>query len=566
MSSFGERFLFFSTQPRNPIVIKRILKVVKKYNLDGKQYTKELQKEFYKDYTIESPNKGGNSKNKELAGRQLLTRAPQSLGFLQARTRKSLKITEAGKALLDDNLYEDVILHQMLKFQLPSPLHHESKKNKGFFNIKPFLELTRLINTLGYLTYKELTIYGMMLTNYRDFDKTVDSIRSYRMRRNAVKGVKDLREFDYAEQLRVFKDKYSDELAKGDYKTRESVTNTAEAYMSKKIDNWNDYADAIYRLLHESGLFVATGFRTMRISDKRQAEVDFILKNVSREPIPESTTREAFDQYMFNPMIPRLLNDDRNSLEHYLDSIRIEYKPDSSLYSLKKKVNVYRTQKRQEVVSQISNQLKKREASDINDILDTYKTIRKRGTRDAPTLMEWNTWRAVTMIDHGDIHGNFVTDDQGTPRHTAGGGKGDIVGNYSNFNIVYEVTMSTGKTQYNMESEPVTRHVGNLQKSSKMPAYGIFIAPKLNPEVIQYFYISTLTKSNTFGGRVGVVPLSLDDFITFYKGAAKKVLSEIDLKNLCDFSIKKAKESLMDDRTVEEWYKDVRNYVLALAK
>lgn len=66
MSSFGERFLFFSTQPRNPIVIKRILKVVKKYNLDGKQYTKELQKEFYKDYTIESPNKGGNSKNKEL--------------------------------------------------------------------------------------------------------------------------------------------------------------------------------------------------------------------------------------------------------------------------------------------------------------------------------------------------------------------------------------------------------------------------------------------------------------------------------------------------------------------
>lgn len=44
MSSFGERFLFFSTQPRNPIVIKRILKVVKKYNLDGKQYTKELQK------------------------------------------------------------------------------------------------------------------------------------------------------------------------------------------------------------------------------------------------------------------------------------------------------------------------------------------------------------------------------------------------------------------------------------------------------------------------------------------------------------------------------------------
>ena len=566
MSSFGERFLFFSTQPRSPIVVKRILKVVKKYKLNGKQYTNELQKEFYKDYTIESPNKGGKSKDKELAGRQLLTRAPQALGFLQVRPGKQLLITEAGEAFLDDNLYEDAILHQMLKFQLPSPLHHESKKNKGFFKIKPFLELTRLINTLGYLTYKELMIYGMMLTDYHNFDATVDSIKSYRMRRKAAKGTEDLNKFDRAEQLRVFKDKYSDELAKGNYKTRESVTDTAESYMNKKIDNWEDYTDAIYRLLHESGLFVATGFRTIRISDKRQAEVNFILKNIPRDPIPESTPREEFDQYMFNPAIPKLLNDNKNSLEHYLDSIKVKYKSDSSLYSLKKKVNIYRTQKRKEVVSQIANQLKKRETSDINDILNIYKTIQKRETKDAPTLMEWNTWRAVTMINHGDIHGNFVTDDQGTPLHTAGGGKGDIVGNYSNFNIIYEVTMSTGKTQYNMESEPVTRHVGNLQKSSKIPTYGIFIAPKLNPEVINYFYVSALAKSNTFGGKVGVIPLSLNDFITFYKGAAKKALSETDLKKLCDYSMNKAKENLLDDRTTEEWYKDVRHYVLTLAK
>src|SRR5699024_5991291 len=168
-------------------------------------------------------------------------------------------------------------------------------------------------------------INEMMLTDYHNFDATVDSIKSYRMRRKAAKGTEDLNKFDRAEQLRVFKDKYSDELAKGNYKTRESVTDTAESYMNKKIDNWEDYTDAIYRLLHESGLFVATGFRTIRISDKRQAEVNFILKNIPRDPIPESTPREEFDQYMFNPAIPKLLNDNKNSLEHYLDSIKVKY-------------------------------------------------------------------------------------------------------------------------------------------------------------------------------------------------------------------------------------------------
>ena len=40
---------------------------------------------------------------------------------------------------MKEALFEDVMIHQLLKFQLPSALHKETKnKNEGRFNIKPF--------------------------------------------------------------------------------------------------------------------------------------------------------------------------------------------------------------------------------------------------------------------------------------------------------------------------------------------------------------------------------------------------------------------------------------------
>lgn len=571
MSTFNERFIFFSTNPRSPLKVQLVLKVIRDFHLQGKPYTKKLQAEFYKDYTTASPDKGGQSKLPEFSGRQLLTRAPQALGFIRARTRYNLEITKAGEAFLDDDLFEDTLLHQMLKFQLPSPLHHERKgKNKGMFKIKPFLEITRLINTLKYLTYEELTIYGMTLIDYRNFSKTVAAIKGYRVRRKAIKDSKgeSLDDFYKKEKLRVFKQIYHDQLIKGDFKTRESVTSTAQEYMNKKTRNWNDYTDAIFRVLHESGLFVATDYRTIRVSPQRQAEVDYILKNVPREPLPEDTPRESFDDYMFNPKIPKLLHDNRKNIIHYLEKLGVKYDTDSSLEVLKKQAHIYLVKKREEVIKGITKQLKQRKVSDITNILDIYDSIKKKKIQDAPTMMEWNTWRAVTMIDNGDIRGNFVTDDQGAPRHTAGGGQGDIVGKYGKFNIVYEVTLSTGNTQYKMESESVARHVGGLKKSSNIPTYGMFIAPKLNPEVVHYYYITSLVGAEPYSGATSVIPLSLDDFITFFKKASENVLSENDLKEICEYAKQKAKKILYSDEKDKSklWYKKVLQHITIVSK
>ncbi|MGV3202634.1 AlwI family type II restriction endonuclease [Limosilactobacillus reuteri] len=566
MSSFKERFLFFSTHPRNPKLIKLILQVIKDNGLNNQDYNEDVQAAFYRYYTKASASKGGNSKNPDLAGRQLLTRAPQALGFLRTRKGHDLEISEAGNLLLDNDLYEDVLLHQLLKFQLPSPLHHEAENNTGLFCIKPFLEILRLTDTLGYLTYKEFLIYGMMMTDYHQFNDTVNQIKDYRNRRNVIKGHKSLKDFDHQEQLQIFKYKYHDLIERGDFKTRESKTPDIESFTKKKISNWRDYADAIFRALRETGLFVLSGGKTLSISSKRADEVAYILQNVQRTPVSEEKSRDDFDTYMFDPTQPKLLNDNLQRIKQQLNSLNIKFSSTASVYELKKELAKHRFNQRQNTVSRMVDRLKQRRREDIQDIIKTYEAIKNKDVVDRSTMMEWNTWRAVTMLDHGNIKGNFIPDDQGNPISTASGNQGDIIGDYGDFYIVYEVTLATGHTQYKMEGEPVTRHVGTLQKSSHRPAFGFFIANRLNPTTIQYFYTSSVMVSDLYSGSTSVIPLGLDDFIKFFKGAANKVLSEQDLQSLCEYAMNTARENMINGKPMESWYKDVRKHALQMVE
>lgn len=189
MAKFGERFLLGFTSPRSPQLISDYIKIIKKYNLAGKNYNSDLQELFYHVLSSEKVAgvDAGNAKNKALAGRDKLTRMPQALGFLITQNNKKFQVTEAGSLLVNKDLFSDIMLHQILKYQLPSVLHREQETNKGRFNIKPFLELIRLINELNYLTYNEFLTYGMTFIDYHDFEKVVEDILKYRKQRECVK-------------------------------------------------------------------------------------------------------------------------------------------------------------------------------------------------------------------------------------------------------------------------------------------------------------------------------------------------------------------------------------------
>jgi hypothetical protein len=61
--------------------------------------------------------------------------------------KPKIKITEVGERLLSGKRTSEVIAKQLFKFQLPSP-YHKISADRGF-NIKPYLELLRLVKELG---------------------------------------------------------------------------------------------------------------------------------------------------------------------------------------------------------------------------------------------------------------------------------------------------------------------------------------------------------------------------------------------------------------------------------
>lgn len=561
MANFGERFLLGFTSPRSPHLISEYIKVIDNNDLDGKTYNAEFQTKFYE---VLSKNKvageeAGRAKNKAFAGRDKLTRMPQALGFFITQSGKSFRVTEAGWLLEDDDLFEDVLLHQILKYQLPSRLHKEKETNKGFFYIKPFLELIRLIYTLEYLSYKELLIFGMTLTDYRNFDETVEKILKYRVKRKEIKKRnQSLRIFDYNVQLEVFKELYGDIIEAGNIKTRESKTKTPEEYMKKKIANWGDYTDSYFRLLRASGLVVYSEGRSLSISPERKKEVEYILKNVAREIEPVNCSRDEFDRYISNPYIPSLLNDNKETLHRKLVEIGIVVDKGLTVFDLKKELSKRRSTLKEMKITQQKNELRNRSQKDIDDILELFKAIRDQQIQPAsmrPTLFEWNVWRAMSMINHGDIQGNFIVDDSGLPISTASGGQSDIVGDYGDFRIGIEVTLSTGKKQYEMEGEPVSRHIGEMQRQK--PSFGLFIANSLNDSVVHHFYTLSHQNSKIYGGVVDVIPMNTDTFIEFFVNATKKEIHPNDLYSIHEFSTAYSRQALIDGKTEEDWHKEV---------
>ncbi len=303
------------------------------------------------------------------------------------------------------------------------------------------------------------------------------------------------------------------------------------------------------------------------LSSERSSEIKYILENIDREIVSVDMKREDFDLYISNPYKPLLLNDDKDNLINTLRSIGSFGNNDEDIYVLKHRLNQQRNLKKQEKVESESLKLKNRYQADIDDILQTFEAISNREIEPAsmrPTFFEWNIWRAMTMINHGDIKGNFTVDDSGMPVSTAGGGQSDIVGDYGEFNIGVAVTLSTGQKQFEMEGEPVSRHIGEMLVEK--PTFGLFIADVLNESVINHFYTLSHQKSKIYNGTVDIIPMNTTTFIEFFKQATNKDINPKDLFSIHEHSIQVSKQMLIEDKTEDDWYKSVIQKVFTVVE
>jgi len=541
--------LFFVTSPRTPF--KTIPEIILwDEELHGKTWNKQTQIEFYHLLRERDFFEGEEAKDKAFAGRDRINRLPKSLGFV---TLPTIGLTEAGKEFIESNNKEEILLRQLLKFQFPSSNHPLGTKAADFY-VKPYLELFRLIRDLGDLAFDELQIFGMQLVNINRYENIVKKIKEFRKEKEEHRGkYRELREkvfFREAYQI------YKNDIDNGNLHTRESKTTTIRSFLIKKISNLRDYADAAVRNLRSTGLVNVTAIgRTLSILPERINDVNYFLETIPREPC-YIYEQDKYEAYLWNASIPKLLSDDKGAI---ISKLQKEFgvKADINL-SINRLKDILNEQIGKRQKDRIEAQVKIiKDYKLYDEIEETYRTMSH--SYEPSLFFEWNTWRAMTMIDGGSIHANLKFDDYGMPMNTALGKMADIECDYGDFDVLVEVSLSSGALQFKMEGEPVPRHIGIHKSKSKKPTYCFFIAPTINPSTIAHFYTLYMTNVEMYGGKCTIIPLTLSTFREMLKQAVSSPNKPTpqNIKGLFEKSQKYVKECMMNDSTELEWYNKI---------
>lgn len=547
--SIDSKVLFITTSPRTPEKMIPEIDLLSK-NFEGKKWNTETQIAFMELLRNENFFNGSGNNDPAFSARDRINRAPKALGFILLEP--TIKLTESGKTLISAKRKEEVFLRQLLKFQIPSPYHTPSEKAADFY-VKPYLEILRLIYTLGTLKFDELMIFGLQLTDYREFDNIVKKIEKFRIDRE--KTSKKYREFKYYAQMNELQEIYSSELAKGETSTRESNIATAKKFLQTKASNMHDYADACIRYLRATGLVSISHIgRSLSILPEKKKDVEFILNNISREPVFIDDKAKFLD-YLGNSELPKLLTDNKDSL---LQKIKEENPTEQiqesvTIHELKEKLDDLIITKREKLIQSQIAEIK--DYKKYDDIQTTFTQIEENDIYDPSLILEWNVWRGMTMLDGGNIKANLKFDDFGNPMSTAQGNMADIVCDYETFGLTVEVTMASGQKQYEMEGEPVSRHLAKFKKETGKEAYCLFVAPTINESCIAHFYGLHNLNISYYGGKSVIVPLPLNVFKKMLEDSFKAsyIPNPEQVKSFFEYSRTVASTS----HSEQEWYNKV---------
>jgi len=515
MAKIGSKVIFVTTSPRAPEKMIPEIQLLNTHFAD-KEWNNENQIAFMELLRDEYFFFGKGAKDPAFSARDRINRAPKALGFVVLSPK--IALTEAGKQLVYSKRKEEVFLRQLLKFQVPSPFHIPTDKATNFW-VKPYLELFRLIRHFGSLKFDKLMIFGLQLVDYRDFYKIVEKIDAFRILKAKNEGNYKKFRVEYLEkELRLI---YKDEIKEGDTKIRETKDKSINTFLKTKASNMRDYADACFRYLRATGMVNVSHIgKSLAIVPEKIIDVDYFLENTKREP-QFYDNESQYINYLGNASIPTLYTDNREHLEQKIKTEfpQLKISSKNSLLELKEIYADNLERRKEQILSKQTKAIKDyRLFGDINTV---FEQIIDSSIYDAPLMLEWNTWRAMTMLDGGNIKANLKFDDFGNPMATAQGNMADIVCDYDDFGVLVEVTMQCGQRQYETEGEPVTRHLAKFKREIKKPAYCLFIAPKINESVIAHFYGLHKLNISYYGGSSTIIPLPLNVFLKMIEDSHK---------------------------------------------
>ena len=550
------KILFFTTSPRTPTkMIPEMELLYEKF--EGKLWNKKSQELFIDELVKSSFFKGvGSSSYKSFSARDRINRAPKALGFVDLKPH--IALTKAGKALIFGKRPQEIFLRQLLKFQLPSPFHIEDKKIEGTFFVRPYLEILRLLKDLEYLTFDELKIFALQITNYHKYDFIKGKIIKFR--ENKVKHRGEYKRFVSEIWTNEILEIYRDRILSGKTKTRETKDTSLNKFIKTQKGNMRDYADACFRYLRYTGLIsISHKNRTISIFDDKIKDIDFILSTVDRNPV-YIDDMEEYKKHLFSANTPTLYSDNKDNIIDIVLRISNHTKRELLEYNIEELKDI-----RDEIVAKHKENVIYEQIAEIksyalySEIIDTFNEIISDEYYDAPLMFEYNTWRAMTMLDGGNIKGNFNFDDTGQPLSTAAGNMSDIECDYGNYALSVEVTLQSGKRQYETEGEPVARHYGQLKKKLGKDTYCLFIAPTINDATLAHFYVLNHLNVALYGGKSKIIPLELDQFMKLIENSYnyKTQPSPNDLRHLFN-KILCVCEKAIDEK---QWQYEIQNCV-----
>jgi len=506
MARIDSKVIFVTTSPRTPAKMIPEIGLLNTH-FSGQQWNTETQRAFMDLLKEENFFNGEGANDPAFSVRDRINRAPKALGFVVLSP--TIQLTPAGVELVNSKRKEEIFLRQLLKFQVPSP-YHTPTENSAEFWVKPYLELFRLVRHFGSLKFDELRIFGLQLVDYREFDIIVEKINQFRIAKAQNEG--NYKQF-VAEYLdSELREIYSSDISSGNTRTRQTTDGSIEKFLKTKSSNMRDYADACVRYLRATALVnISQLGKSISVVPEKIQEVDYFLQNTDREPCFIDNERQ-YVEYLGNPQLPTLFTDNRELLEQRIrrEFLQIQISANTTLLELKDIFADELENRKEQLITEQVTAIK--DYRQFEEISSTFDQIITKSLYDTPLMLEWNTWRAMTMLDGGNIKANLKFDDFGNPMSTAQGNMADIVCDYEDFGLTVEVTMQSGKKQYETEGEPVTRHLAKFKRETEKPAYCLFIAPSINDSCKAHFYALHKMNIQFYGGTSTIVPLPLSVF------------------------------------------------------
>ena len=126
---------------------------------------------------------------------------------------------------------------------------------------------------------------------------------------------------------------------------------------------------------------------------------DYFLANIDRNPCFVDDEYN-YTNHLYNSLVPKLLTDNKEMLAQKVKSeFGIEVDKDAEISELKELFIDKTTERREKIISNQVAEIKNYVF--YNEIQQCYNTL--SDSYDPSLILEWNTWRAMTMLDGGNI-------------------------------------------------------------------------------------------------------------------------------------------------------------------